>query len=231
MQTVLIYNVYEIDLTIIYRVWKRRIELGFWISDLAFLIDETPLHIKEIENPTLRISSKSVFHDPETNVYTLPQRGVAVYTADQVKFIRNIFDDQHKWPAHPTQPLEQEEISVQLTYTYIKGKQRLLIDQIGYYGELKPIYVFDEDLVSKTPIRFNTNQENIKAVLLEMIHSSYFNKPKLAIEIYKDIISIYKTTPQPVILAECLNYYTSRDVAPGLKRYKSRLEHTTFGKL
>lgn len=231
MQTVLIYNVYEIDLAIIYRVWRRRIELGFWISDLAFLIDATPLHVKEIENPTLRISSKSVFHDPETNVYTLPRKSIAVYTADQVNIIRNIFDDQDQLPRWPVHVLEEDEITVQLTYTYLEGKQRLLIEQIGYYGELKPIYIFDEDLITKAPIKFNTNQENLKAVLLQMIHSPYFNQPRPAIEIYKDIISLYKTNPKPVILEACLNYYTSRNTAPGLKCYKSSSAHTTFGKL
>jgi hypothetical protein len=57
MQTVLIYNVYAIDLEIIYNVWRRRVALGFWIADMAFLMDEVPLHLKEIENPTLKITS------------------------------------------------------------------------------------------------------------------------------------------------------------------------------
>lgn len=230
MQTVLIYNVYAIDLEIIYNIWRRRVSMGFWIADMAFLMDEAPLHLKEIENPILKITSKTVFKDPETGFYSLPQRSIPVYDLDQINFVRHIFYDQPLWRILPAKALTEDEITVKVTYTSIKGKQRLLIEKIGFYRELKKMYVMDEAVVPKNVVKFITDTEKVKSLLLPMVNSDYFDIPKLAVEIYRDFIDLHHTTPQPVILGEALGFYTSRHKGPKLKRLKSRGEYTTYGR-
>lgn len=230
MQTVLIYNVYAIDLEIIYNVWRRRVALGFWIADMAFLMDEVPRHLKEIENPTLKITSRTVFKDPETGIYTLPQRSIPVYDLDQINFIRHIFYDQPLWRLLPAKALTEDEIMVKVTHSLVKGKQQLLIEKVGLYGELKKLYLMDESKIPKNRVKFMIDTERVKALLLLLINTSYFDFPKLAVEIYRDLIDRHKVTPQPVILEEALRFYTSRHKEPRLRKLKAKGEYTTFGK-
>lgn len=230
MQTVLIYNVYAIDLAVIYNVWRLRVASGYWITDIAFLMDEMPLHLKETENPTLKINAKTVFKDPESGVYTLPQRSISVYNLDQINIIRNIFYDQPLWRILPPKALADDEVSIRATHTSIKGKQKLLIEKIDLYGAAKKLYLFDESILPKNPVKFNINIEKIKSLLLHMMNNNYFDEPKLTIEIFRDMIDLFQTIPQPVVLSECISFYTSRHKGPRLKRYKTKGEYTTYGK-
>lgn len=228
MQTVLIYNVYAIDLEIIYNVWRRRVSLGFWIADMAFLMDEIPLRLKEIENPTLKITAKTVFKDPETGFYTLPQRSIPVYDLDQINFIRHIFYTEPLWRIMPAKALTEDEITVRITHNSLKGKQSLLIEKVGFYGELKKLYQMDESSIPKRPIKFVIDLERIKTLLAQMVQSTYFDQPRLAVEIYRDFIELHQFTPQPIVLAEALSFFISRRKEPKLKREKSSGAYTTF---
>jgi hypothetical protein len=79
-------------------------------------------------------------------------------------------------------------------------------------------------------VKFTIDAERVKTLLLLMINTSYFDSPKLAVEIYRDFIALYKITPQPVVLEEALRFYTSRHKGPRLKKLKAKGEYTTFEK-
>ncbi|TQM49396.1 hypothetical protein BDE36_1099 [Arcticibacter tournemirensis] len=221
------YSTYAILLEIAYRVWKVRHKCGFSIGDMAFLMNTPLSFLKKIENPTLNVPPSSL----KTNAgeYQLPpKQKIAYYNLDQIDFIRGIFTDEPLEVLVPSAPLPNDRIDVEVVCQKSTGTRKITINLKDEQGKPELLYDFDKSTITKTGPRLLSDQDKLRELISARLSGSFFSKPQMAVEIFRDIYFKDKILCKPVALEKALGFFTSKRKGIRLKKTKPKNGHTVF---
>lgn len=222
------YQSHAVSLHLIYRIWYWRNYSGYSLNDLAFLADIDLKLLRSIEDPTLRAESAKQFDKTE---YELPRISVGEYDLDQLDFIRGVFYQIELKDLVPKEFFSDDLIKITAVAEISPGKRQVKIYRSEPNGRLQLLYDFDKTGIAREPLNFSQNLERIKGITESLISLGYFDQPRLALEIYRQIINEYKLTPKPIILEKAIRYFTGKKKGIRLERQKKRDSHTLFIKI
>lgn len=77
-------------------------------------------------------------------------------------------------------------------------------------------------------LTFNNKFDKIKEIVKVLMAFDYFDEPRLALELYHNIIEEYNLTPKPIVLQKALRSFTGSKKGTRLSKQKLKDEHTLF---
>lgn len=177
-----------------------RHEKGYNQFELAFLLGQRDLYIRDAENP----NKKLTYSVAATNQFQ------QIFGSG----IQTIVPNVNQAPTYSTRILQATDEAGQNLYRAYKkvsnGKWKLLIS----FGE-EP-----KDLL--LPSNSTITSEQIKSWLDEKYEGNYFYFPKTALKIFKDCEGHFNESIRPIFLAEALQSYTVKKKSPRLIKLRDK---------
>ena len=186
------FSVSSIEFDKTYRVMEKRIVMGYTARELSFLLGLHSLYVREIENP---LNTKK-------------------YNADQTNYLLQIFDCA--LPEIMAGTIPELFFTIQIEHSFREHENKYDVYRIMHHKRTFIRHFTEESNDYSFPIRGVSSLSEIQEFIDYLFDSNFFNKPKTALEIFKQCASKFGLPLKPNFVLNAIRKYTSKRKAPRL---------------